>query len=147
MAASLETRAPLLDHKLIEFVTRIPASLKMRGLETKHILKRAVRDLVPPEILDRPKQGFGVPLQQWINSQLRERIRETLTDRRARERGYVDPQYVRLLLDEHERNRRDHSTQLWALFMFELWHKVFLDDAGSSVNESALAGKQNVVMA
>jgi asparagine synthase (glutamine-hydrolysing) len=147
MAASLETRAPLLDHKLIEFVTRIPASLKMRGLETKHILKRAVRELVPPEILDRPKQGFGVPLQQWINSQLRERIRETLTDRRARERGYVDPQYVRVLLEEHERNRRDHSTQLWALFMFELWHKVFLDDAGSGIRESAVAGKQNVVMA
>ncbi|MBA2732477.1 MAG: asparagine synthase (glutamine-hydrolyzing), partial [Acidobacteria bacterium] len=89
MAASLETRAPLLDHKLIEFVTRIPASLKMRGLETKHILKRAVQDLVPPEILDRPKQGFGVPLQQWINSQLRGRIRETLTSQRARTRGYV----------------------------------------------------------
>ena len=128
MAASLEARAPLLDHKLIEFVTRIPASLKMRGLETKHILKRAVQDFVPPEILDRPKQGFGVPLQQWINSQLRERIRETLTSQSARARGYVEPRYVDLLLDEHERNRRDHSTQLWALFMLELWHRLFQDD-------------------
>nr|MBA2734022.1 asparagine synthetase B [Acidobacteriota bacterium] len=128
MAASLETRAPLLDHKLIEFVTRIPASMKMRGLETKHILKRAVQDLVPPEILDRPKQGFGVPLQQWINSQLRGRIRETLTSQRARTRGYVEPRYVDLLLDEHERNRRDHSSQLWALFMLELWHRLFQDE-------------------
>ncbi|MDT4895766.1 MAG: hypothetical protein QOH25_843 [Acidobacteriota bacterium] len=128
MAASLEARAPLLDHKLIEFVTRIPASMKMRGLETKHILKRAVRDLVPPEILNRPKQGFGVPLQQWINSQLRGRIRETLTSQRARTRGYVEPRYVDLLLDEHERNRRDHSTQLWALFMLELWHRLFQDE-------------------
>jgi asparagine synthase (glutamine-hydrolysing) len=127
MAASLEARAPLLDHKLIEFVTRIPARLKMRGAETKHIMKRAVSDLVPAEILNRPKQGFGVPIQQWINSQLKERIRETLTSRSARERGYADPRYVRLLLDEHERNRRDHSTQLWALFMLELWHKLFVD--------------------
>jgi len=128
MAASLEARVPLLDHKLIEFITRIPAALKMRGLETKHIFKRAVRDLVPAEILDRPKQGFGVPIEQWINNQLRGRIRETLSETRARERGYVEPRYVQTLLDEHEHGRRDHSTQLWALFMLELWHRAFVDD-------------------
>ena len=81
MAVSLEARVPLLDHELIEFVARIPARLKMKGSETKHIFKRAVRGLVPDEILDRPKQGFGVPIQQWINQQLRGRIRETLLDR------------------------------------------------------------------
>ena len=71
MAVSLEARVPLLDHKLIEFVcTRIPASMKMKGLETKHIFKRAIRDLVPAEILDRPKQGFGIPIDRWINEQL-----------------------------------------------------------------------------
>jgi asparagine synthase (glutamine-hydrolysing) len=135
MAASLEARSPLLDHKLIEFVTRIPSGLKMRGLETKHILKRAVEDLVPPEILNRPKQGFGVPLQPWINSQLRGRIHETLTSQSARTRGYVEPRYVNLLLDEHERNRRDHSSQLWALFMLELWHRLFQDQAPASQQE------------
>ncbi|HEY0376140.1 MAG TPA: asparagine synthase (glutamine-hydrolyzing) [Pyrinomonadaceae bacterium] len=140
MAASLEARAPLLDHKLIEFVTRLPARLKMRGAETKRVLKRAVEDFVPPEILNRPKQGFGVPIQQWINNQLRGRIRETLTSRRARERGHAEPAYVRLLLDEHERNRRDHSTQLWALFMLELWHRIFVDDdAQRAPSESAPA--------
>jgi asparagine synthase (glutamine-hydrolysing) len=123
MAASLEARVPFLDHKLIEFVTRIPASMKMKGLETKYILKRAIGDLVPTEILDRPKQGFGVPIQQWINNQLRERIHETLTEPRARQRGYVQSRYVDLLLDEHERGRRDHSSRLWALFIFELWHR------------------------
>ena len=80
MAVRLEARVPLLDHKLIEFVTRIPASLKMRGAETKHVFKRAVRGLVPDEILDRPKQGFGLPIQRWINRELRGRIRETLLD-------------------------------------------------------------------
>ena len=131
MAASLEARAPLLDHKLIDFVTRIPASLKMAGLETKYLFKRAVQDLIPDEILNRPKQGFGVPIQEWINRELRERIRETLKDQRARERGYVDPRYVDLLLDEHERGRRDHSAGLWALMMLELWLRNFVDNSGS----------------
>ena len=127
MAASLEARAPLLDHKLIEFVTRIPARLKMKGLETKHLFKRAVADLVPAEILHRPKQGFGVPIQQWINQELRERIRGTLLDRRTRERGYTETRYVERLLGEHERGRRDHAAELWALFMLELWHRAYLD--------------------
>jgi asparagine synthase (glutamine-hydrolysing) len=127
MAVSLEARAPLLDHKLIDFVTRIPASMKLSGLETKHLLKRAVRDLVPPEILDRPKQGFGVPIQQWINNELRDRIRETLTETRTRQRGLVNQRYVAVLLDEHERGRRDHSMALWSLLMLELWHRSFID--------------------
>jgi asparagine synthase (glutamine-hydrolysing) len=128
MAVSLESRVPLLDHKLIEFVcTRIPASMKLNGLETKHIFKRAVQDFVPAEILDRPKQGFGVPIDQWINQQLRGRVRETLTEPRAIQRGYVEPHYVNLLLNEHERGRRNHSHELWALFMLELWHRRFVD--------------------
>jgi asparagine synthase (glutamine-hydrolysing) len=128
MATSLETRVPLLDRKLIEFVcTRIPAHMKMRGFETKHILKRAVRDLVPAEILNRPKQGFGVPIDQWINQQLRARVRETLTEPRSIQRGYFQPGYVNLLLDEHERGRRDHAHELWALFMLELWQRQFID--------------------
>lgn len=128
MAVSLEARAPLLDHKLIEFVTRIPSSLKLAGLETKHLLKRAVKDLVPAEILNRPKQGFGVPIQEWINQQLRSRIRDTLSDARTKQRGYVDSRYVDVLLDEHERGRRDHSMRLWSLVMLELWHRQFLDE-------------------
>jgi asparagine synthase (glutamine-hydrolysing) len=127
MAVSLEARAPLLDHKLIEFVTNVPASLKLSGLETKYLLKQAVRDLVPAEILNRPKQGFGVPIQEWINQQLRSRVRETLTEPRTRQRGYLNSQYVDVLLDEHERGRRDHSMGLWALFMLELWHRQFVD--------------------
>jgi asparagine synthase (glutamine-hydrolysing) len=132
MAVSLEARVPLLDHKLIEFVTSIPAHLKLKDGETKHIFKQAVRGLVPPQILDRPKQGFGVPVQEWINVQLRDRIRETLTEQRTRERGYVNPHYVQVLLDEHERERRDHSTQLWTLFMLELWHRAIYDDGSRS---------------
>lgn len=127
MAVSLEARVPLLDHKLVEFVTRIPASMKMAGIETKHLFKRAIADLVPAEVVNRPKQGFGMPIQKWINQQLRERIRDTLNDPRTLERGYVAREYVGLLLDEHERGRRDHAMGLWALLMLELWHRQYVD--------------------
>ena len=145
MAVSLEARAPLLDHKLIEYVLTIPASLKMKGLETKYVFKRAVEGLVPPEILHRPKQGFGVPLSLWINEQLRARIRETLGEPRTRERGYFDPRYVQTLLDEHERGRRDHSWGLWSLLMLELWHRTFVDDIPRA--PSARSGVEDLVTA
>jgi asparagine synthase (glutamine-hydrolysing) len=132
MAVSLEARVPLLDHKLIEFVSRMPASLKMRGLESKYIFKRAIKDIVPDEILNRPKQGFGVPIGAWINDQLRERMYDTLHDPITRSRGYFRLEYIDLLLDEHRRGRRDHSHTLWTILIFELWCRIFLD-SGTSV--------------
>ncbi len=137
MAVSLETRAPLLDHKLIEFMLRTPASLKLAGYETKYLLKQAVQDLIPPEILHRPKQGFGVPVQEWINKQLKGRIRETLTSSQVQQRGFLEPAYVEVLLDEHERGRRDHSMAVWSLFMFELWHREIMDNRGQAVPTTA----------
>jgi asparagine synthase (glutamine-hydrolysing) len=141
MAVSLEARVPLLDHKLIEFVMRIPSSMKMAGTETKYIFKKAVEDLVPQEILNRPKQGFGMPIEQWINEQLKDRIRDTLHGFRARQRDYVNPDYVNLLLEEHERGRRNHSYALWGLFMLELWHRTFVDQPSTepSYSDAALA--------
>ncbi|MFP5263028.1 MAG: asparagine synthase (glutamine-hydrolyzing) [Blastocatellia bacterium] len=127
MAHSIEAREPLLDHKLIEFVQTIPASLKLRGLETKHVLKRALEGLVPREIINRPKQGFGVPINKWLNNDLRELLGDTLTDRRTRQRGYFDAGAVDALLDEHRRGRRDHALQLWGLLTLELWHRAFID--------------------
>ena len=127
MAVSLEARVPLLDHVLIEFVARMPSSWKMRGLESKFIFKEAVKGLVPEEILHRPKQGFGVPIGAWINDQLRERIDDTLSDPRTRQRGFIRPEYVDVLRAEHNRGRRDHSPALWTVLMFELWCRKYLD--------------------
>jgi asparagine synthase (glutamine-hydrolysing) len=127
MATSLEVRVPLLDHKLIDFVTKVPASLKLAGRETKHLLKRVAKDLIPPEILNRPKMGFGIPLEQWINRQLRDQIRDILTEPRTRQRGYLNYDYVDLILDEHHKERRDHSQPLWSLLIFELWHRQYID--------------------
>ena len=140
MAVSLEARAPLLDHRLVDFVTRIPSSLKLAGTQTKQIFKRAVSDLIPPEVLNRPKQGFGIPIPQWINQELRGRIRETLTEPVTCQRGYFESSYISTLLDEHERGRRDHSRALWALLMLELWHRTFLDSASvRNVDRHAIA--------
>jgi asparagine synthase (glutamine-hydrolysing) len=127
MATSLEVRVPLLDHKLIEFVAKVPASLKLAGTDTKQLLKRVAKDLIPAEILDRPKQGFGIPLEEWINRQLRDQIRDTLREPRTRQRGYVNSNYVDLILDEHHKGRRDHSFPLWALLILELWHRRYID--------------------
>src|SRR5688572_28477700 len=99
MAASLEARVPLLDHKLIEFVTKIPAHLKLKNLETKYIFKKAMEGVVPREILYREKQGFGVPIGDWINLQLKDRISQTLLEKRTLERGYFAPRYIETLLD------------------------------------------------
>jgi asparagine synthase (glutamine-hydrolysing) len=127
MANSLETRAPLLDHHLIEFAQTIPASFKLRGLETKYILKRAAMGLIPEEIIRRPKQGFDVPIRRWFNHELREMLDDTLNDRRARERGEFNHRAVLAILDEHRRGARDHSRQLWGLLTLELWRRAFID--------------------
>ncbi len=127
MATSLEARVPLLDHKLIEFVTNIPTELKLKNLETKYIFRKAIGGIVPQEILNRPKQGFGVPLNEWINLQLKDRIHETLSDKTTLERGFFDAKYIKVLLDEHAKKRRDHSYSLWILYILELWQRRFLD--------------------
>jgi asparagine synthase (glutamine-hydrolysing) len=127
MAHSIEAREPLLDHKLIEFVQTIPASLKLRGTVGKHILKSAVRGLIPDEIIDREKQGFGVPINRWFNDELRDLLYDTLTEARTKQRGYFNQKVVEEILDEHRRCRRDNSTHLWGLLTLELWHRAFID--------------------
>ncbi len=127
MATSLEARTPLLDHKLIEFVTQIPTKYKLNGLETKHIFKKSLEGIVPKEILYREKQGFGVPIGEWINTKLRDRIHGTLSEPKTLQRGYFDAKYIQTLLDEHSSGRRDNSHHLWILWMLELWHRKFVD--------------------
>lgn len=127
MANSLEARVPLLDHELIELVGKMPPSLKMRGGETKYILKKAMEGIVPKEILYREKQGFGVPVGQWINDQLRPEINGDLLSSRFVDRGLFDAGYVAALIDEHSVGRRDHSDRLWTLWMLELWFRRYID--------------------
>jgi asparagine synthase (glutamine-hydrolysing) len=127
MANSLEVRSPLLDHPLMEFVARLPADLKLRGSTSKYLLKEVLRPLLPGAVLDRPKMGFGVPLERWFRQDLRELVRDTLLSPRALGRGYFRPGAVERLIDDHEQGRWQRHYQIYNLLMLEQWHRRFLD--------------------
>jgi asparagine synthase (glutamine-hydrolysing) len=121
MAASLETRAPFLDHTLIEFLTRLPVGLKLRGLTGKYVLKRAMRGRLPRQVIKRPKKGFGMPVAKWIKGELRTFVRDAFARESLKRRGLFNADYVERLLDEHERGMADHRKLIWTLLMFEMW--------------------------
>ncbi|HUI43495.1 MAG TPA: asparagine synthase (glutamine-hydrolyzing) [Terriglobia bacterium] len=132
MATSLEVRVPILDHLFVEWATRLPAAWKMRAGRQKYILRKlAERVGVPKEVLDRPKQGFALPLVHWIRHELKDLLLTVLLEPRTLQRGYFDPRGVRQLLDEHFRGRRAHTGRIWQLLMFELWHRNFLESGGA----------------
>jgi asparagine synthase (glutamine-hydrolysing) len=127
MAHGLEGRSPFLDHDVMEFCASLPPELKIRRGQTKYLLRRATRDLLPGAVIDRPKQGFGVPIDRWLRGELREMVHDVLLDRRALGRGYFREPVVRRLLDEHGRGTRDWHSELWSLLVLELWHRMFVD--------------------
>ena len=121
MAASLEVRCPLLDHELATLAAALPHRWKIAGGKGKRILLRALGDRLPEELLNRPKMGFGVPLAAWFRGPLRELLWDHLTAPRFLDRGFVSPGFLRALLEEHQRGRRDNHQWLWSLLMLELW--------------------------
>lgn len=138
MAAGLEARLPLLDHRLVELAFQIPSRQKIRGWSTKRILKRAVRDLVPAEVLQRRKHGFTVPLDPWFRGELRGFAYEVLLDGTARERGLVDPIVVERLWKEHVEGRNVWDSHLWLLMNLELWCRTYLDGHPTSRDVAVL---------
>jgi len=127
MANSLEARAPFLDYRFIEFTASLPAEWKLKGLRSKHILKEAFRDFLPPEILNRGKQGFGIPLDEWFRGKLKNYLRDVVLSPVALKRGYFNPFNLRRFINDHVEGRANHGYRLWALLMLELWHRVFID--------------------
>jgi asparagine synthase (glutamine-hydrolysing) len=127
MAASIEARVPLLDHRLVEYAATLPPSFKVRGMQGKILLKEWARELLPNEVVDRRKVGFTVPLGRWFRGGLRPMLEDALVSERARSRGYFDPTEVRRLVDEHQSGRRDHGRALWTLVQLELWERSFFD--------------------
>jgi asparagine synthase (glutamine-hydrolysing) len=128
MLTSLEARVPMLDHVFLEWVTSLTSEWKMRGGSQKYILRKlAERVGVPKEVLYRPKQGFALPLGHWMRNELKDLILNVMLDPVTLQRGYFNPSGIRRLLDEHFQGRRDHSARIWRLFMFELWHRNFLE--------------------
>jgi len=121
MACSLEVRSPLLDHRLIEYMAGVPMNCKVTKRERKVLLRRIARKYLPNSIIDRPKQGFSIPLNAWLQGPLRDWMEELLSARSMEQRGWFRPLAVRSLMDDHVNGRRDFSQQLWALMILELW--------------------------
>jgi asparagine synthase (glutamine-hydrolysing) len=127
MAASLECRVPLLDHELVELAARMPQSVKIRGGRLKHALKEAVSDLLPADILERSKRGFGTPMGAWLRNGLAPLMHELLSDASIEARGLLDPAPVRELIAQHQASRIDGTDRLTALMNLEIWARLYLD--------------------
>jgi len=127
MAASIESRVPFLDHEFAEHVVRLPSRFKVRGLETKAVLREALKHLVQPEILKRPKMGFPVPVGRWLRGPFWSVVEEFVLGPRACERGFFKPAMLRRLAEEHRSGIREHGDRLWLLINFEMWQRIFLE--------------------
>lgn len=136
MAASIESRVPFLDHKLVEFTSTLPERLKLRGWTTKYVLRQSMKGVLPEAILSRPKMGFPVPIGKWFRGQYRSVIDEYVLSERALGRGLFDPGFVRTLVERHQVGE-DHSERLWALVNFEMWQRQFIDGE----QETTVAGQ------
>jgi len=139
MAASIESRVPFLDHVLVEFASRIPREVQIHGLAGKRILKKAVEDLLPYEILYRPKLGFPTPWSGWLAGPRLEQIRELLLEPRSLDRGYFRREAIEQLFNEHRNKHRDNYDRIWRLLNLEVWHRVCLEgESHAEVDEPAL---------
>ncbi len=130
MATSIESRVPFLDHELVEFAATLPDEWKLSGLTTKRVLREAMKGLLPESILNRPKMGFPVPFAEWTRNGWNGVVRDVLLDRRARERGIVDPPAVDSLLRRHAAGQTQGGDRLWSLLNLELWYRTFIDREG-----------------
>ncbi|OLE73173.1 MAG: asparagine synthase (glutamine-hydrolyzing) [Actinobacteria bacterium 13_1_20CM_2_66_18] len=125
MMASLEGRVPLLNNDFVAYATSLPLHMKLNGLRTKFLLKRALRGILPDRILDRPKKGFGIPVAEWFRGPLKEQMLSALSRDRLAAHGLFEPRAVQQLVEDHLSGRRDNRKQLWTLFAFELWHEGY----------------------
>jgi asparagine synthase (glutamine-hydrolysing) len=137
MAYGLEARSPFLDDELMQFAASIPAELKLRGGEKKAVLRDALRGWVPDSVLDKRKQGFSVPMADWLRGDLHALAEDVLFDPGTRARGYFRESEVRQLLDRHMERRADEAPRIWALLVLELWHRELVDRAPDQVLSAA----------
>lgn len=127
MANSLEVRVPFLDHHLVEFASRIPFSYKVAGITTKRILKMAMAKFLPKTILRQRKQGFTLPIAEWLRGELGEWVWKIVLGKDATKRGFLNPRYVRWMLETHREGRHNLGHRIWSVFIFELWSRLYLD--------------------
>jgi asparagine synthase (glutamine-hydrolysing) len=128
MSASLETRAPFLDHRVAEFALRLPVGMKIREGQGKWLLRQVLYRHVPRALIERPKMGFAIPLRQWLRGELREWADGLLAPGRLRGEGFFDPEPIQQAWREHLDGRRDHSEKLWAVLTFQAWLERWMTD-------------------
>jgi asparagine synthase (glutamine-hydrolysing) len=127
MATSVEARVPFLDHKLVEFAMALPRGLKVRGKIGKHILKQALEETLPRDLLYSPKRGFGAPIREWFREGFDDLMEEHLFNSPITKRDFFDLEFVRRMADEHRRGARDWSFQLWALLNLSMWYQRWIE--------------------
>jgi asparagine synthase (glutamine-hydrolysing) len=132
MAVSLECRVPLLDQRLVKLAARIPGAVKMHDGELKHLMKRALRGVLPEQILTREKRGFGAPIGAWFKAELAALVRDLLSKEVLQRRGLLDPEIVQRTVREHETQQADRTDHLLALINLELWCRLYLDGASTA---------------
>jgi asparagine synthase (glutamine-hydrolysing) len=126
MAHSLEARVPFLDHRVVEFASGLPSGLKLKGMKTKYLLKQAMAGKLPREVLTRKKEGFSIPIKNWLKEELQPMMREVLAPDRLDREGIFNSAWVERLKSEHVQGSANHSHQLWALMVFEIWRDQYL---------------------
>jgi asparagine synthase (glutamine-hydrolysing) len=126
MATSLEARVPYLDYRFVEFAATIPGEYKMQGLKTKVILKQAMEELLPDEILYRGKEGFSIPIKNWLKKELKPLMTDTLAPEKLKREGFFNPDYVQKLIKQHLNGTENHSHRLWALIIFGRWYDLYM---------------------
>ncbi|MEQ8765242.1 MAG: asparagine synthase (glutamine-hydrolyzing) [Planctomycetota bacterium] len=136
MAHSLEVRVPLLDHELCEFAARLRPDWKLHGREGKRLLKKALSTRVPPDVLQRRKHGFDMPLKEWLRGELKDRIEQTVFAKSSRLAEYLDPARLRTVWSQHQSGLADHGRLLWACLMFETWHRRHIGPRTETVTSS-----------
>jgi len=127
MAASIESRVPFLDHGLVEQAMRIPTKYLLNGLSGKMVLKRALEDILPHDILYRKKMGFPTPWARWLQGEQLDEVEEMLTSERSQARGLFQVEALHQIFAEHRNKHRDHTDRIWRLMNLEMWHRVFVD--------------------
>jgi asparagine synthase (glutamine-hydrolysing) len=139
MACSIEVRVPFLDNEVVEFLQRVPPSLKIHGYTQKYLLRKAMDGVLPKEVLRRRKAAFGLPIRAWLRNELRDMLTDMLSEERVRRRGLFDATAVTQMIRDNETGERDYTLQLWGLLTLELWHQAFVDQRRTATVERVLA--------